>query len=309
MISKFYFTLVCFGILSFRALGQPAYPLAPADASIVSTDIVNFIEAYKLLSPESDSLAILRENYFDKGSPGLKEYCNRHGLTPENLSSAIRRAPEAYADVSDFYDSLSDFEEQVLKEFVKFGQKIPDAMYPPTYLLIGANRGIAQASPQGQLITVTRGMKKPDRLINVIIHELAHFQQAKSLGFQAYVGTYSKPNNMLDLILREGGAQFINYYLIRDNAEDYSQLKYFEDDEEALRDKFEKDLNSQDSSYWLWDSIDQKDRPILLGYAVGYKIIKAYYDNAEDKEVAIQDILAINDPKEFLANSGYPIQF
>ena len=309
MISKFYFTLICFGILSFRALGQPAYPLAPADASIVSTDIVNFIEAYKLLSPESDSLAILRENYFDKGSPGLKEYCNRHGLTPENLSSAIRRAPEAYADVPDFYDSLSDFEEQVLKEFVKFGQKIPDAMYPPTYLLIGANRGIAQASPQGQLITVTRGMKKPDRLINVIIHELAHFQQAKSLGFQAYVGTYSKPNNMLDLILREGGAQFINYYLIRDNAEDYSQLKYFEDDEEALRDKFEKDLNSQDSSYWLWDSIDQKDRPILLGYAVGYKIIKAYYDNAEDKEVAIQDILAINDPKEFLANSGYPIKF
>ena len=114
---------------------------------------------------------------------------------------------------------------------------------------------------------------------------------------------------MLDLILREGGAQFINYYLIRDNAEDYSQLKYFEDDEEALRDKFEKDLNSQDSSYWLWDSLNQKDRPILLGYAVGYKIIKAYYDNAEDKEVAIQDILAINDPKEFLANSGYPIKF
>ena len=309
MISKFYFTLVCFGILSFRALGQPAYPLAPADASIVSTDIVNFIEAYKLLSPESDSLAILRENYFDKGSPGLKEYCNRHGLTPENLSSAIRITPEAYEGIPDFYDSLSEFNEQVLTEFVKFGQKIPDAMYPPTYLLIGANRGIAQASPQGQLITVTRGIKRPDRLINVIIHELAHFQQAKSLGFQTYVGTYSKPNNMLDLILREGGAQFINYYLIRNNAEDYSQLKYFEDDEKALREKFEKDLNKQDSSYWLWESLDQKEHPILLGYAVGYKIIKAYYENAEDKDDAIQDILAIKDPKEFLAKSGYPIQF
>lgn len=309
MISKFYFTIICFGILSFKALGQPAYPLTPADASIISTDIVNFIEAYKLLNPESDSLAILREYYFDKGSPGLKEYCNRHGLTPENLSSAIRNAPEAYAEIPYFLDSLSEFNEQVLKEFVKFGQKIPDAMYPPTYLLIGANRGIAQASPQGQLITVVRGLKKPDRLINVIIHELAHFQQARSLGFQTYVGTYSKPNNMLDLILREGGAQFINYYLIRDNAEDYSQLKYFEDDEKALRDKFEKDLNKQDSSYWLWESLDQKDRPILLGYAVGYKIIKAYYEKAEDKEVAIQDILAITDAKEFLAKSGYPIQF
>lgn len=309
MTFKFYFTLIFLGILSFRAIGQPPYPLTPADASIISTDIVNFIEAYKLLNPESDTLAILRENYFDKGSPGLKEYCNRHGLTPENLSSAIRNAPEAYAEIPYFFDSLSEFNEQVLKEFVKFGQKIPDAMYPPTYLLIGANRGIAQASPQGQLITVVRSLKKPDRLINVIIHELAHFQQARSLGFQDYVGTYSKPNNMLDLILREGGAQFINYYLIRDNAEDYSQLKYFEDDEKALRDKFEKDLNKQDSSYWLWESLDQKDHPILLGYAVGYKIIKAYYENAEDKEVAIQDILAITNPKEFLANSGYPIQF
>jgi hypothetical protein len=309
MTIKFYFTLICFGIISFKAMGQPAYPLTPADASIISTDIANFIEAYKLLNPESDSLAILQANYFDKGSPGLKEYCNRHGLTPENLSSAIRNAPEAYAEIPDFFDSLSEFNGLVLNEFVKFGQKIPDAMYPPTYLLIGANRGIAQASPQGQLITVVRGMKRPDRLINVIIHELAHFQQARSLGFQAYVGIYSKPNNMLDLILREGGAQFINYYLIRDNAQDYSQLKYFEDDEKALRDKFEKDLNKQDSSYWLWESLGQKDHPILLGYAVGYKIIKSYYENTEDKDDAIQDILAITNPKEFLANSGYPIQF
>jgi uncharacterized protein YjaZ len=46
-----------------------------------------------------------------------------------------------------------------------------------------------------------------------------------------------------------------------------------------------------------------------LGYAVGYKIIKAYYDNAEDKADAIHDILAITDPKEFLARSGYPIKF
>jgi hypothetical protein len=309
MTFKFFFTLICFGILGFKAIGQPAYPLKPADASIVSTDIANFIEAYKLLNPESDSLAILQVNYFDKGSPGLKEYCNRHGLTPENLSSAIRNAPEAYSEIPEFFDSLSEFNDKVLKEFVKFGQKIPDAMYPPTYLLIGANKGIAQASPQGQLITVVRGLKRPDRLINVIIHELAHFQQARSLGFQAYVGIYSKPNNMLDLILREGGAQFINYYLIRDNAEEYSQLKFFEDDEKALRDKFEKDLNKQDSSYWLWESLDQKDHPIFLGYAVGYKIINAYYENAEDKDDAIQDILAITNPKEFLANSGYPIQF
>ncbi len=309
MLSKFYFALICFGILGFKAIAQPAYPLVPKDASIVSSDIVNFIGAYKLLNPESDSLAILRENYFDKGSPGLKEYCNRHGLTPEKLSAAINSAPEEYAEIPNFLDSLSEFKEQVYNEFEKFGEIIPDAMYPPTYLLIGANRGIAQASPKGQLITIVKGLKKPDRLINVIVHELAHFQQARSLGFQAYIGTYSKPDNMLDLVLREGGAQFINYYLVRGNVEDYSQLKFIEDNEKELRDRFEQDLSKQDSSYWLWESLDKSDHPILLGYAVGYKIIKAYYDNAEDKADAIKDILAITDPKEFLTRSGYPIKY
>ncbi len=309
MLSKFYFALICFGILGFKAIGQPAYPLVPRDAAIVSSDIANFIEAYKLLNPESDSLAILRENYFDKGSPGLKEYCNRHGLTPKNLSAAIKSAPEAYAEISNFFDSLPEFKEQVLEEFEKFGEIIPDAMYPPTYLLIGANRGIGQASPAGQLITIVKGLKNPDRLINVIVHELAHFQQARSLGFQEYIGTYSKPDNMLDLVLREGGAQFINYYLVRGNVEDYSQLKYVDDNEKELRERFEQDLSKQDSNYWLWESLDKNDHPILLGYAVGYKIIKAYYDNAADKDDAIKDILAITDAKEFLARSGYPIKF
>jgi tetratricopeptide (TPR) repeat protein len=309
MLSKFYFAFICFGILIFKAIGQPAYPLVPKDASIVSSDIVNFIAAYKLLNPESDSLTILRENYFDKGSPGLKEYCNRHGLTPENLSAAIKSDPEAYGEISNFFDALPEFKEQVLEEFEKFGEIIPDAMYPPTYLLIGANRGIGQASPEGQLITIVKGLKKPDKLINVIVHELAHFQQARSLGFQAYIGTYSKPDNMLDLVLREGGAQFINYYLVRENVEDYGQLKYVEDNEKELRDRFEQDLSKQDSNYWLWESLDKDDHPILLGYAVGYKIIKAYYDNAENKADAIKDILAITDAKEFLARSGYPIKY
>lgn len=37
-------------------------------------------------------------------------------------------------------------------------------MYPPTYLIVGANRGIGQASMAGQLITVTRIVDNMDKL-------------------------------------------------------------------------------------------------------------------------------------------------
>lgn len=48
-----------------------------------------------------------------------------------------------------------------------------------------------------------------------------------------------------------------------------------------------------------------KSRPKDLGYWMGYKITKAYYDKMENKERAIDDILNITDFGEFLQKSGY----
>ena len=74
---------------------------------------------------------------------------------------------------------------------------------------MGANIGIAQASQYGQLVTIMRVLDNEEKLLKVIVHELAHFQQAKAIGGQQYVSLYSQPDNMLGICLREGGAEFI----------------------------------------------------------------------------------------------------
>ena len=42
-----------------------------------------------------------------------------------------------------------------------------------------------------------------------------------------------------------------------------------------------------------------------LGYWVGYRIVKAYYQRAADKQQAFREILGLSDPQAFLNKSGW----
>jgi len=118
---------------------------------------------------------------------------------------------------------------------------------------------------------------------------------------------YSKKDNMLDLILREGGAEFITYKLVRKDEEQFKRLKDYEKDELELWEKFKKDLEKQDKSFWLtvFSREDNNGYPMFLGYPLGYKIVAAFYNQAENKTKAIEEILNISDAAEFLRKSNY----
>jgi len=70
---------------------------------------------------------------------------------------------------------------------------------------------------------------------------------------------------------------------------------------------FKKDLKKQDKSFWLTiiSKEDNKGFPMFLGYPLGYKIVAAYYEQAENKAKAINEILNISDASEFLRKSNY----
>ena len=65
-------------------------------------------------------------------------------------------------------------------------------------------------------------------------------------------------------------------------------------------------MDSSNASAWLYqgDRVPP-GRPADLGYWMGYKISKAYYDRASDKRGAVKEILLFKDPKAFLEASGY----
>lgn len=290
--------------LNFHSAAQPNYPRNPKEAEIIYSDLVNFVDAYKELATNKDTLQVLQTLYFDRGSAGLKEFINRHNLTPELFKDAMKANPDRYALIPGFVADIDEVREQFAALMEDYGKVMPNAMYPPTYLLVGANRGIGQASMVGQLITLTRVVDNEDKFNKLITHELTHFQQAMTMGGQKYVSLYSAPNNMLGLCLREGGAEFVTSLVLGEITQT-SALDYLEEDEDNLKERFLADLKNQEKDFWLWASIQQNSYPKLLGYAMGHKICKQYYDSSSDKEKALQDILMMEDDEIFLESSGY----
>lgn len=283
---------------------MPNYPIVPEKAEFVYSDLQNFVLAFDQIGPKSDTLKILNSMYFDKGSPGLNEFVQRHQLTAELLRDAIRKDPKTYQRIPEFISSLEDFKPKFKQAMLDYDSKMPNVMYPPTYLLVGAKRGIGQASKYGQLITITRIMDDQETLLTMIVHELSHFQQVKEMGYQNYVSLYSEPNNMLGLCMREGSAEFFTHLALGRITQEKS-LTYLLKNEPDLKDKFLADLKNEDPGYWLWESVNQKDHPQLLGYAMGYQISRSFYHNSPDKDVALKQLLSMTDPGEMMKKSEY----
>ncbi len=296
------------GVLIFflnqTVIAQPNYPRNPEDAKLIYSDLVNFTKAYKALETHADTIQVLQTLYFDPGSDGLKEFIKRHQLTPELLKEAMVAHPERYALIPGFLEDIGKVEVQFKALMHNYHKVMPDAMYAPTYLLVGANRGIGQASLAGQLITLTRVVDDTETLQKLIAHELTHFQQAMAMGGQKYQSLYTSSGNMLGLCLREGGAEFITSLVLGEITQTKA-LNYLDTNEARLKNQFLEDLDTQNKKFWLWASIDQESYPKLMGYAMGYKICDHYYTEATDKRLALQHILMMEDPDAFLKSSGY----
>jgi uncharacterized protein YjaZ len=68
---------------------------------------------------------------------------------------------------------------------------------------------------------------------------------------------------------------------------------------------FVRDQDKTELSDWMYNSQGTAEHPGDVGYWVGYRIVKAYYDRAPDKHQALRDILNMTDAKAFVARSGW----
>jgi hypothetical protein len=69
--------------------------------------------------------------------------------------------------------------------------------------------------------------------------------------------------------------------------------------------KFLADADRTDISDWLYDGVGTPEKPGDLGYWVGYRIARAYYDKAADKRAALRTLLDLENPKAILVESGW----
>jgi uncharacterized protein YjaZ len=134
-----------------------------------------------------------------------------------------------------------------------------------------------------------------DRFVHVIAHEYAHVQQAEAL-------VDADHTTVLEGSLIEGAAEFtaeltsgeVAYGVFAASTKGH---------EKEIETAFVRDEDKTDLSAWLNNGTP--DNPGDLGYWVGYRIVKSYYEHATDKRRAFREILQMTDAKAFLAKSGW----
>jgi hypothetical protein len=73
--------------------------------------------------------------------------------------------------------------------------------------------------------------------------------------------------------------------------------------EKEIESAFLTEGDTTDLSKWLDNSTYDKQGD--LGYWVGYRIVKSYYQHDSDKRGALREIIEMTDPRAFLSKSGW----
>ena len=289
-------------IISFahQSLGQTRFTNDPDSATIHTEDITLFWKIFDATNPEFDG-KVFQKDYLDAGSDGVKGFIKMRIESGENLSKTIKDNLSYYTAIRNSSFSINNKRDTVYKYFKGLKSIYPSAVFPNIYFVIGAKNTGGTTFKGGLIIGAEMFGKetenfKPRLNIDVIdlvvIHELVHFQQ-----------NYISDNTLLAQSIKEGAADFI-CELITGNHPNKTTYEYGDSHEKELWQEFEKKMTSKDWTPWLYYS-KHKSRPQDLGYWMGYKIVKAYYNKAEDKSKAVYDILNIKSFNDFLQQSNY----
>jgi len=131
--------------------------------------------------------------------------------------------------------------------------------------------------------------------VHVIAHEYAHVQQVAAL-------VDDEHPTVLVRALTEGAAELVAELISGQTG--YTHFAALtKGREQEIETAFAADVDRTDLSRWVDNSTMEQGND--LGYWVGYRIAKAYYLRAADKQQAVREILEMSDPKAFLAKSGW----
>jgi len=301
--------LFCFLAILFTSI--PIFAQKKPDYNIYTSDIANFIRIYNSVD-SINRIKVYQTQYLDQGTDGLRDYASNRFKVAKGLVERIYGIPDFYNKLivtltnTDF-DALSKSCEVPINKFISL---YDNPIVPEIYMLIG---GVGNGSTIGKtgllmgLDSYLLCFEDRSKFIYFeigVAHELIHFNQT-------YIANDSVTalieDNLLAQVIKEGSADFLGE-LISGKVQ-YCNLEMYKWGEAHIKQlwsEFKEDIHdSTKMEKWLYN--DQPDRPGSLGYFMGYKITKAYYDKASDKKQAIKEILTIPSDGfyEFLVKSGY----
>ncbi|AXT19647.1 hypothetical protein D7030_09720 [Flavobacteriaceae bacterium AU392] len=272
----------------------------PDEVLFYTEDITRFWNVFDETSPKFKS-KVWEQDYLEKGSIGLKNFIKNRITSGKYLSKVIKKNLSYYNSIRETSLNINHNTEEFYTIFRKLKAIYPQAVFPDIYFVIGAKNTGGTIFNEGLIIGIERFGKQTesftpdipiDELDDTIAHELIHFQQR-----------YSRSNTLLAQCIREGAGDFLGEMLTGHHVGS-DMYAYGDAHITELKTEFISRKDGNDWYNWLYYSRD-KTRPRNLGYWIGYKICKAYYEKAKDKKQAIVDILNIQDFDLFLRQSEY----
>jgi len=334
-------TALCFvvGVLSVSAQ-TPKVNDDPKKAKFVTSDIDNFWRAFDLAAKETDrerKIAVYQAEYIDKGSVGLKDFVRLRIKSAGNLLMAVESLPRFYASVRPQTLRVKEMEKRMRKSFNNFKKIYPEAVFPDVYFVIGITDTGGTASDNGLLIgtelyglspniardeffgffksaflknekddarvrditerLLNTALKPTEKIPSIVAHESCHFNQK-----------YSELKTLLAKSIQEGACDFIAEKIAGETINPTQKI-YGDRNEATLWQEFQAEMMGANFRSWMYNGMTVKDKPMDLGYYMGYKISHSYYQNAKDKRQAIKDILETKDFPAFLEKSRYREKF
>ena len=294
--------LVCAAFTAAAQDTRSADSGSVAGPAIHIEDVDLFYKVYDAANGQP-TVEALQRDYLDAGSDGLRQFAKMRNTTATRIAEAIAQQPQIYTDAKRCLVVLPRVRERVAVALRELSRLYPEARFPPVTIAVGRGRPVAVGSPVTgiqiglEALCATEWMNPnvEDRFVFVIAHEYAHVQQDAALADEEHP-------TVLAASLMEGAAE-LTAELIAGHTS-YSHLgAATAGHEKEIETTFLADQDKKDLSSWLYNT--KPGKPGDLGYWVGYRIAKTYYQRMPDKREALREILTMTDPKAFLARSGW----
>jgi hypothetical protein len=299
--------------ICIEAKGEKRGYMLPTVALAVSVlidtgDVSRFYKLYESAHGHPTATQV-QQQYLRPGSDGLHRLLvERPSVTARSIAVNLLKHPEQYKLAQSCTALLPDVKRRLTVAMARFKLLYPAARFPPITIVVSRGKPAAIADSAGVIASIeslcaVKWMDPniKDRLVHVLAHEYTHVQQAI-----AQPAFYNDPKpTLLQAALIEGAAEFTAQLISGAPGEVWSsQMRsHTAGREKAIEFQFVSQEGRTELSPWIDNSTlsTQGD----LGYWVGYRIVKSYYDHAPNKRTAIQEIIQMNDARAFLRKSGW----
>jgi hypothetical protein len=280
----------------------------------VTYDIDNFWAAYDNIVSARDSAekyALINRMYIDKGSPGLQAMMQARQYTAKSYIDAIEAQPLFWASVRPNTYKAKGLAKEIENGAIKLKQLYPGLKPAKVYFTIGAFRSNGTTMDGMILIGSELAMADEETVSSEFPEKLGHLKtyfktnpikEIVFLNVHEYVHTQQKTAGGYDLLsqsLYEGIAEFLPT-LALEKASPTPAIDYGKSNDKTVKDAFEKEMFSPWIYNWIWNTADNPFNIRDLGYYVGYAIAEKYYEQSEDKKMAIKTLIELdyNKPDE-----------